>query len=118
MRAFKFLGFKFEISSNIKIANFLDNNSYKPFLKTNQYPSNINVYSNHLSSLIKQVPKADNTRIRRLSLNKNIFHESCKMYFEAQGIVVLTKNLYKHKETTDNCNIKVNYHKNITRTII
>ena len=38
IRAFKFLGFKIEISSNIKIVNFLDvtldlsNNSYKPFI--------------------------------------------------------------------------------------
>ncbi len=45
IRAFKFLGFKIEISSNIKIANFLDvtldlsNNSYKPFIKPNQNPS-------------------------------------------------------------------------------
>ena len=44
IRAFKFLGFKIEISSNIKIVNFLDvtldlsNNSYKPFIKTNQKP--------------------------------------------------------------------------------
>ena len=46
---FKFLGFKIEISSNIKIVNFLDvtldlsNNSYKPFIKSNQNPSYINV---------------------------------------------------------------------------
>ena len=61
IRAFKFLGIKTEISSNIKIANFLDvtlnlsDNSYRPFLKTNQYPSYINVNSNHPSSIIKQV---------------------------------------------------------------
>ena len=53
IRAFKFLGFKIEISSNIKIANFLDvtldlsNNSYKPSIKPNQNPSYINVNSNH-----------------------------------------------------------------------
>ena len=39
IRPFKFLGSKIEISSNIKIANFLDvtlnnyDNSYRPFLK-------------------------------------------------------------------------------------
>ena len=53
IRAFKFLGFKIEVSSNNKIVNFLDvtlnllNNAYKPFLKTDQYPSYINVNSNH-----------------------------------------------------------------------
>ena len=72
IRAFKFFGFKIEISSKIKIANFLgvtfhpSDNSYRLFLKTNQYPSYINVNSNHPSSIIKQVPKAVNTRIRRL----------------------------------------------------
>ena len=71
IRAFRFLGFKIEISSNIKITNFQDitlnlsDNSFGPFLKTNQYPSYINVNSNHPSSMIKQVLKAVNMRIRR-----------------------------------------------------
>ena len=88
-RAFKFLGFKIEISSNMKKTSFLDvtlnlsDHSYSPFLKTNQYPFYINVNSNHSSSIIKQVPKAVDMRIRRLSLNKKIFHESSKMYIEA-----------------------------------
>ena len=48
IRAFKFLGFKIEISSNIKVANLLDvtlnftDNTYRPFLKTDQYPSYFN----------------------------------------------------------------------------
>ena len=42
IRAFKFLGFKIEVSSNNKIVNFLDvtpdlsNNTYKLFIKTEQ----------------------------------------------------------------------------------
>ena len=42
IRAFNLLGFKIEISSNNKIVNFLDvtldlsNNTYKPFIKTDQ----------------------------------------------------------------------------------
>ena len=88
-RAFKFLGFEIETSSNIKVANFLDvtlnlsDNSKGPFLKTDQHPSYINVNSNHPNSIIKQVPKAVNMRIIRLSSNKKIFHESSKMYIEA-----------------------------------
>ena len=84
-----FLGFKIEISFNINIANSLDvtlnlsDNYYRSFLKTNQYPSYINVNSNHPSSIIKQVPKAVNTNISRLSSNKKILHESSKMYIEA-----------------------------------
>ena len=61
----------------------LSDNSYKPFLKTNQYLSYISVNSNHPSSIIKQVPKAVIMRRRRLSSNKKIFHENSKMYIEA-----------------------------------
>ena len=77
------------MSSNIKIANILDvtlnlsDKSYRPFLETNQYPSNINVNSNNTSSIVKEDPKAVNTRKRRLSSNKKIFYESSKMYIEA-----------------------------------
>ena len=88
IRAFKFLGFKIEISSNIKIANFLDvtldlsNNSYKPFIKPNQNPSYINVNSNHPRNIIKQIPKAVNLRIGKLCKWKD-FKESSKRYIEA-----------------------------------
>ena len=89
IRAFKFLGFKIEVSSNNKIVNFLDvilvlsNNTYKPFIKTDQYPSYINVNSNHPKTIIKQVPKAVNLRIRNLSANEKIFQESSKIYMDA-----------------------------------
>ena len=39
--------------------------------------------SNHSNSIIKQVSKAVNMKISRLSSNKKIFHESSKMYIEA-----------------------------------
>ena len=78
-----------EISSNIRIVNFLDvtlelsNNSYKPFIKTYQNPSYINIYSNHPKNIIKQFPKAVNLRIFKLSANQKIFKESCKRYIDA-----------------------------------
>ena len=89
IRAFKFWGFKIEISSNIKIVNFLDvtldlsSNSYKPFIKSNQNPTYINVNSNHPKNIIKQIPKAVNLRIGKLSANEKIFKESCKKYIDA-----------------------------------
>ena len=89
IRAFKFLGFGIEISSNIKIVNFLDvtldlsNNSYKPFIKTNQNPTYINVNSNHPKNIIMQIPKAVNLRIGKLSANEKIFKESSKRYINA-----------------------------------
>ena len=89
IRAFKFLGFKIEVSSNNRILNFLDvtlnlsNNTYKPFLKTDLYPSYINVNLNHPKNIIKQVWKAVKLRIRNLSANEKIFQESSKIYKEA-----------------------------------
>ena len=89
IRAFRFWGFKIEISSNIKIVNFLDvtldlsNNSYKPFIKINQNPSYINVNSNHPKNIIKQIPKAVNLRIGKLSPNEKIFKESSQRYIDA-----------------------------------
>ena len=61
----------------------LSNNTYKPFIKTDQYPSYINVNSNHPKTIIKQVPKAVNLRIGNLSANEKIFQESNKMYMDA-----------------------------------
>ena len=89
IRACKFFGFKIEVSSNNKIVNFLDvtldlsNKSYKPFIKTDQHPSYINVNSNHPKTIIKQVPKAVNLRISKLSVYEKIFKESSKMYIDA-----------------------------------
>ena len=83
-----FLGFKIEVSSNNKIANFLDvtlnlsNNSYNPFLKTDLYPSYINVNSNHPKTIIKQVPKTVKLRIRNLSANEKISQESSEIYMD------------------------------------
>ena len=61
----------------------LSNNSYKPFIKTNQNPSYININSNHPKNIIKQVPKAVNLRICKLSANEKIFKESSKRYIDA-----------------------------------
>ena len=101
IRALKFLGFKIEVSSNNKIANFLavtldlSNNTYKPFIKTDQYPSYINVNSNHPKTIIKQVPKAVNLRIRNLLANEKIFQESSEIYMKAR------KNSGFREEFTD-----------------
>ena len=43
----------------------------------------INVNSNHLKTIIKQVPKPVKLRIRNLSANKKIFQESSKIYKDA-----------------------------------
>ena len=74
-------------------------------------------------------------RIRRLSSNKKIIHESSKRYIEALKNSSFKEaftyrepkkikpynnddDLCKDKETTDNCNIKRKCHKNRKRKII
>ena len=86
IRAFKYMGFKIEISCNFRIVNFLDvtlslnDNSYKPLNKTIQ--TYINFSSNHLTSTVKLIPKAINIRINRLSSSKNIFNNHKEFYHE------------------------------------
>ena len=72
-----------------KIVTFLDvtlnlsDNTHKPFLKSDQYPSYINVNSSHPNNMIKQIPKSVKLRIKNLSANEKIFQESSKLYKEA-----------------------------------
>ena len=126
IRAFKFLGFKIEISSNIKIVNFLDvtldlsSNSYKPFIKSNQNPSYINVNSNHPKNIIKQIPKAVNLRIGKLSANEKIFKESSKKYIDALKNSGFKEDFRYLKENITNeiARDNNNYDKNRKRKII
>ena len=89
IRAFKLLGLRIEIASNLKIVNFLDvtfnlnNGTFKPFSKNNSTPTYINIYSNHPRSLLKQIPNAVNQRINKLLSCKRIFEESKSIYNEA-----------------------------------
>ena len=86
IRAFKLLGLRIEIASNLKIVHFLDvtlnlnNGTFKPFTKSNSAPTYINIDSNHPSSFLKQIPNAVNQRINRLSSSKRTFLESKSIY--------------------------------------
>ena len=76
-----------EISSNLKITDFLDVtlnlNTYKSFSKTNVILTYINVSSNHPASIVKQIPNTINIRINRLSSSKSIFDNHKEFYNEA-----------------------------------
>ena len=67
--AFKLLGLRIEIASNLKIVDFLDvtlnlnNGTFKPFSKSNSTPTHVNIDSNHPKSLSKQIPNSMNQRI-------------------------------------------------------
>ena len=76
IKAFRSLRLRIDISSNFKTVNFLDvtfNLDITPFNKNNQIITYINVNSNNPRSIIKQIPKAVNLRIDRLSSCKKIF---------------------------------------------
>ena len=89
IRTFKLLGPRIEITSNLKIVDFLDvtlnlnNGTFKPFSKNNSTPTYINTDSNHPKSILKQIPNAVNQRINRLSPCKKFFEERKWIYDEA-----------------------------------
>ena len=86
IRAFKLLGLRIQIASNLKIVDFLDvtlnlnNGTFKPFSKNDSAPGFINISSNHPRSILRQIPNAVNQRINRLSSCKKIFEESKGRY--------------------------------------
>ena len=69
IRAFKFLGLRIQIASNLKIVDFLDvtlnlnNGTFKPFRKNDSAPRYINISSNQPRSVLRQMPNTVNQRI-------------------------------------------------------
>ena len=59
IKAFKLLGFKIQIASNLKIVDFLDitlnlnYGTFKPFSKNDSAPTYINISSNHPRSVLR-----------------------------------------------------------------
>ena len=88
IKAFKLLGLRIEIASNLKTVDFLDvtlnlnKGTFKPFSKSNSATTYINIDSNHPRSLLKQILNAVNQRINRLSSRKRIFEKSKSIYDE------------------------------------
>ena len=77
IRAFKLLGFRIQIASN------LNNGTFKPFSKNDSAPRYINISSNHPRSVLRQIPNAVNQRINKLSSGKKIFEENKSRYDDA-----------------------------------
>ena len=73
IRAFKLLGLRIQIVTNLKIVDFLDvtlnlnNGTFKPFSRNDSAPTYVNIGSNHPRSLLKQIHNAVNQRINKLS---------------------------------------------------
>ena len=85
----KNLGFKVDITSGVKIVNFLDvtfnlnNSTYSPYTKDNHTPRYINAKSNHPPTIIQKIPHSIQTRISRNSSNKDIFDNNSNIFNEA-----------------------------------
>ena len=84
---FNQIGLKITTQISDITANFLDitlnlrDMSYKPYHKPNDRLIYINTKSNHPPSIIKNLPKMIETRLSRISSNKEVFNES-KNYYE------------------------------------
>ena len=81
---------------NLKIVNYLDvifslsNATYRP----NNEITYINKESNHLPSILRQIPLSIESRLSKHSSNEKIFKESTQVYQEA-----LKKSGYNHQLT-------------------
>ena len=97
-RKFKLMGFKIDIKSNIKIANFLDvtlnlkEDTYEIYSKPNNTPLYVNIKSNHPPAVLKQIPKSVNRRLVQNSSNEGVFHKNTLAFQKA-----LEKSGYKFK---------------------
>ena len=84
---FNQIGLKITTQISDITANFLDitlnlrDMSYKPYHKPNDRRIYINTKSNHPPNIIKNLPKMIETRLSRISSNKEVFNES-KNYYE------------------------------------
>ena len=71
---------EFGPNKNLKVVNFLDvpldlNTSlYKPFMKSNDNPMNVNISSNHPTPILKNIPLAVNRRLSKISANETVFN--------------------------------------------
>ena len=82
----------------------LKNGTYSPYRKTDNYPSYINVNSNHPPSIIKELPNMVNKRLQELSSNKNEFESAKGIYDSALKSSGYIQNLsYERKHNTDQC---------------
>ena len=89
IRTFGDMGLKITIQLKMMVVDFLDvsfnlqNGSYKPYRKPNDYPLYINTQSNHPRCVLNQVAQSVNTRLNSVSSNENVFNDAKKDYIEA-----------------------------------
>ena len=89
---------KIEISTNLKIVNFLDvilnldKGKHSPYIKPNDKPLYTHCESNHPKHILKQIPISINQRLSNISSSKEDFKAATKPYQDA-----LAASHFKHK---------------------
>ena len=102
----------------MKIVDFLDvtlnlnDGTFKPFIKPNDFPLYVNSNSNHPPSILKNIPKSVNRRLSKISSNEQVFKDSIPPFQEA-----LEKSGYSHTLKYEKINNK-NKKNNRKRPII
>ena len=104
-------GFKLDIQTNLKIADYLDitlNIQYgtvSPFTKDKQNPRYINIGSNHPQKVFENIPNGIMVRLSTNSSNSNIFDKNKTEYEKAfKDSGYKTKLIYKDPNKTPNTN--------------
>ena len=96
-KIFEEFGFSIKIEANHKIVNYLDitlnleTGLFKPYSKPNNTVHYVHQKSNHPPSVLKNLPKNINNRLRKISGNEEIFDAAIPQYQEA-----LKKSEYDH----------------------
>ena len=86
---FKDQGLRITIDTNLTITNFLDvtlnitDGSYSPYRKPNSLPLYVHSKSNHPPNIIRELPKAINRRLKKISSSKEIFEGTKQEYQNA-----------------------------------
>ena len=86
IKNFKYVGFKINIKTNLKVVDFLDatfnlsNGTYKPYKKRNDTLLYINTSSSHPPPVIKQLPSSTSERLSQNSSNKEMFDKAILQY--------------------------------------
>ena len=89
IEAFRKLGLRITIDTNMKAVNFLDitmniaTGIYKPYRKPNDTPLYVNTKSNHPPSVIKSIPVGVNKRLVSISCTKEVFEQARPLYADA-----------------------------------
>ena len=88
-KVFEQFGPKITAESNLHVVNFSDvtfdlaTGKYKPYRKPNDDPLYIHKQSNHLPSILRQLPASINKRISTLSSDKQVFNDAVQTYQNA-----------------------------------